>query len=291
MKNKTVLKFLCVIAFLGLASARKFTGQLNATSLRKPNFKTNSEVIQAYWDPDFCSYWEDNDVFINPEDCSGYLICWNGELLEMWCEPGMLFNPVDLFCDPKDEVQCLDGSWPPPGQDDDLCPPAGSNEVRFLPSNNCNEFYICMNGNPVLLECRPGQHWNIYEEFCDDPEFAGCDVSFKWNSFDTRLLIYDISISPTLLGRVQIDCQTVLLELLVRFHIRTTVTGSFTATTETEASNSVNTCIILMWILADVCSWQVLVASNIWEIERHRNYKVWCSKILSNGMAFNNSLT
>lgn len=97
----------------------------------------------------------------------------------MICDEGDLFDPWDAVCDSADSVTCLD-DFPPDGNfpDGDLaCPPPGSNEIRFLPSVYCDEFYICVNGQPVLLQCRPGQHWNIELEFCDDPHSAGCDVN------------------------------------------------------------------------------------------------------------------
>lgn len=39
-----------------------------------------------------------------------------------------------------------------------------------------DEYYICVNGNPVLQQCREGQHWNALRNYCDDPHIAGCDV-------------------------------------------------------------------------------------------------------------------
>ena len=172
-------KFLCCLllslAFAGFAESRKLdSNKLNGTAVGKPQ----SSSIQKYWDPDFCDDYEDMDAFPHPDSCQEYLICWGGLLLEQICPEGTLFDPIDAVCDPADQVTCIgdfppDGNWP----DDDLCPPTGSNEVRFLPSMYCDEFYICINGQPVLLQCRPGQHWNIEKEFCDDPGNAGCDVS------------------------------------------------------------------------------------------------------------------
>jgi len=172
----------CLLLGLALSrfvDCRKFDiNKLNVTALHKPQVSATGMSragFQPFWDPNFCNDWQDLDAFPHPDSCAEYLICWQGELWEQECPPGMLFDPWDAFCDYEEYVVCLDdlpeGPWP----DDDLCPPPGSNEVRFLPSLYCDEFYICINGQPVLLQCRPGQHWNVYEEFCDDPINAGCD--------------------------------------------------------------------------------------------------------------------
>lgn len=181
----------CLILGLALSrfvDCRKFDiNKLNVTALHKPQVSAagiSRAGFQPFWDPDFCDDWQDLDAFPHPDSCAEYLICWQGELWEQECPPGMLFDPWGAFCDDEEYVVCLDdlpeGPWP-----DDMCPPPGSNEVRFLPSLYCDEFYICINGQPVLLQCRPGQHWNVYEEFCDDPINAGCDVrqfshAFYW---------------------------------------------------------------------------------------------------------------
>lgn len=66
-------------------------------------------------------------------------------------------------------------------ENDFRCPFPGSNELRFLPSEYCDSYYICVNGNPVLTPCRNGLHWNAWEEVCDEPGNAGCDVNSEFN--------------------------------------------------------------------------------------------------------------
>jgi len=166
-------KLFCVLLFVGLASAKIDASKFNSNTLRRPVIRSTSSSARLFWDPNFCLDWNDMDAFPHPDSCAEYLICWGGELLELTCPDDMLFDIIDLVCDHPDFVVCLGDPWPP--TEDPDCPPAGSNEIRFLPSNFCDEFYICINGQPVLHFCRPGQHWNEHEEFCDDPEFAGCD--------------------------------------------------------------------------------------------------------------------
>lgn len=178
MVGVNLFKCFCILLVLGLADAvAKFdVSKLNVSALFKP-FISHVQRAQTFWDPDFCNDWQDGDAFPHPDSCQEYLICWQGELWEGICDPGLLFDPWDAYCDDADNVVCLDDQWP----EDNDCPPFGSTEIRFLPSYYCDEFYICINGEPVLWFCRPGQHWNAVKEFCDDPENAGCDVSS--NSF------------------------------------------------------------------------------------------------------------
>jgi hypothetical protein len=182
MFSGILVKWLCALALIGLGAARKTDiSKFDKSKWHKPNFTSTSAVMQPFWDHPFCDDWEDMDTFPNPEDCKGFLICNEGLLWELFCEPGDLFDPVDLVCDAAWTVTCMGENGPrvpPPGGEDNNnnnCPPPGSNEVRFLPSEHCDSFYICINGNPVEIFCRPGQHWNVNEEHCDDPQNAGCD--------------------------------------------------------------------------------------------------------------------
>ena len=143
MFNEATLKCFCVLTLLGLtAGAPRF---FNASSI---DFAALTEQT-AFWNNIDCADHEDGARFPHPQSCKWYLICDGGELKPGTCEVGELFNPIYRECDPEDEVTCLEIPDPtpdptPPG--DDLCPPPGSNEVRFLPSEFCDSYYICMNG-------------------------------------------------------------------------------------------------------------------------------------------------
>ncbi|CRL07566.1 CLUMA_CG020531, isoform A [Clunio marinus] len=174
--NSLLMKCLCVLTIIGLAAATRpkfeLTSFNSTTFVHKPYIPRND--AEPFWDPNFCDGWRDRDIFVHPERCEGFLMCWGGELLEFDCPRGMIFDFMDLVCDFPDQAVCWMDARPPPVIPDNHCPPPGSNEVRFLPSVNCDEYYICMNGRPVLLQCAPGQHWNIQENSCDDPARAGC---------------------------------------------------------------------------------------------------------------------
>lgn len=111
-----------------------------------------------------------NKIILNLLSISGklLLICQDGRLHELSCEPGELFNAWTGFCEPEDQVVCLNG----------YCPPPTSAEIRYLPSSDCNHYYICFNGYPFPRQCGPGLHWNAGKDFCDNPKSAGCDVIY-----------------------------------------------------------------------------------------------------------------
>lgn len=107
-------------------------------------------------------------------------MCLN-EVLEIGqCDEDMFFDSIDLVCDYLEFVTCWENSGEvteEPTNPDSECPPRGSTEIVFLPSKNCNEYYICLNGVPNPVQCRPGSHWNADRQFCDLPANAGCKVS------------------------------------------------------------------------------------------------------------------
>lgn len=122
-------------------------------------------------------------------------MCINEVLEAGRCADNMFFDSLDMVCDFFEYVTCYEPDYeivetttnPPvvttpkaPEEipiPDSQCPPRGSTEIIFLPSKNCNEYYICHNGLPNLFFCRPGTHWNANEQFCDLPSNAGCTVS------------------------------------------------------------------------------------------------------------------
>lgn len=148
----------------------------------------NSAVAQLFWDPDFCLNKNDGDKFPYPNNCWEYFICQNGRLNFGECAWPQLFDPFRGTCDDSHNVVCLNADQG--GTHDPLCPAPGSDDLVFLPAKDCEFYYICVNGHPVLTFCRPGEHWNMWDEFCDTPGNAGCDVSslyrllcFKLKSF------------------------------------------------------------------------------------------------------------
>lgn len=179
IENKSLMKVLCTLALLGLTvSARGINGprvgpranpRLNATTLQGSSFNL--------WDDSWCDDVDEWFSFPHPLRCESFLICFEGRLYEDDCDDDEIFDDWYWECMSPDEAICELPNIEPDPDHDPECPPPGSSDIVFLPSDFCEHFYICINGQPVQLNCRPGQHWNIDGEFCDDPESAGCEVS------------------------------------------------------------------------------------------------------------------
>lgn len=90
---KNFVKCLCLFALIGLAASKKIDiSKFDPSRLHKPNFSSMSAAMRPFWDDSICDDFEDLDSFINPENCKGFLICWEGTLWEMECEEGDLFD-------------------------------------------------------------------------------------------------------------------------------------------------------------------------------------------------------
>jgi hypothetical protein len=134
--------------------------------------------VRAYQD-DWCI--SDPEGIFFHEDCDKYYYCdEDGFLNEYWCpEETPIFDYYDLVCMAEGgDAMCW--AWIDDGNWDGECP-SDPNQVQFLPGENCNEYYICMNGWPSPLNCAPGQHWNQMWGYCDSPVNAQCDVSLLKN--------------------------------------------------------------------------------------------------------------
>ncbi|CAO1438237.1 unnamed protein product, partial [Diamesa tonsa] len=115
--------------------------------------------------------------FPNADGCEYFWTCVAEKVELGKCKDDMWFDSIDLVCDYED-ITCYE---PESGEiieeipnPDSECPPRGGTNVVFLPSKNCNEYYICVNGVPNVASCSPGNHWNPDRQFCDHPASAGC---------------------------------------------------------------------------------------------------------------------
>lgn len=52
----------------------------------------------------------------------------------------------------------------------------------LLPNpEDCNSFFSCSNGVPILMNCPDGLHFNDKLDVCDWPKYAGCDPKYAGN--------------------------------------------------------------------------------------------------------------
>ncbi|XP_044254926.1 peritrophin-1-like [Tribolium madens] len=54
------------------------------------------------------------------------------------------------------------------------CPPVDGERPVFIPSPDCNKYYMCGNGIPYLITCPGNLHFNPTLNVCDWPDRAGC---------------------------------------------------------------------------------------------------------------------
>lgn len=155
----------------------------------------------------------------HPTDCSKFLTCSWGNLIEQKCPQGHHWNDEQKYCDYPESANCqLEGSsteapqtptWPPTGAESTTTTerpftttrttterpttsePAGKcpesydpdNQV-FFPHVDCGKYYVCRwDGVPIEMNCPVGLHWSQSKSQCDYPAQAGCDSSSLVNSF------------------------------------------------------------------------------------------------------------
>ncbi|XP_053687060.1 peritrophin-1-like [Sabethes cyaneus] len=143
--------------------------------------------------------------FSHPTDCSKYLTCNWGTLVEQQCPSPLLWNDDRKFCDHAFNVNCGGStattaatSTAVPSQPTTVQPQSTSSATPsvgttsapiagkcpekhdpdqpiFLPHSDCTKFYICSwGGAAVEKSCPLGLHWNVNQNYCDYPEQAGC---------------------------------------------------------------------------------------------------------------------
>jgi hypothetical protein len=65
-------------------------------------------------------------------------------------------------------------SCPPP------CPKGNSDAVTLFPNpTNCTEYYLCVFGMPILMECPDGLYFCVEKATCDWPGDPGCAYKCK----------------------------------------------------------------------------------------------------------------
>lgn len=101
--------------------------------------------------------------------CTDYIVCVNGVENPASCGAGFLFDKVLKNCNSDYLVDCVVNSCPDPAVDP---------TVTYIESTrDCNEFYICLNGEPMLQKCAPNFYFNPTTKKCDLQANVQCAVS------------------------------------------------------------------------------------------------------------------
>lgn len=124
----------------------------------------------------------------HPTDCTLYILCYNGKAIEKSCAPGLNFSPTDLECMTPETAGCVVN--PCPEEDPEL--------PMYVPNNDdCNAYYICMNGEPVAQTCYPGYVFDISIDSCNVPEntdTSHCSATASSPAMDPIFRIGDVNI-------------------------------------------------------------------------------------------------
>lgn len=114
--------------------------------------------------------------------CTDYIVCVNGVENPASCGAGFLFDKVLKNCNFDYLVDCVVNSCPDPAVD--------PTTVTYIESTkDCNEFYICLNGEPMLQKCAPNFYFNPTTKRCALPADVQCTVSIL-NSYTYIHMIY-----------------------------------------------------------------------------------------------------
>ncbi|XP_066157317.1 probable chitinase 10 [Euwallacea fornicatus] len=137
---------------------------------------------------------EPGEYLGNSNNCNSFYRCVGGELKKQYCAGGLHWNKEQHICDWPTSAKCKDLSYSsltstrkpltptfsnyyeitlpttPLSSTPDTEPPSCV-DGAYYPHEQCNVFYICLNGHLVAQNCAPGLNW--------DPSRGMCDWKFK----------------------------------------------------------------------------------------------------------------
>ncbi|XP_076236935.1 protein obstructor-E [Calliopsis andreniformis] len=108
--------------------------------------------------------------------CGQFMNCADGRGYVFDCPEGLAFNPESYRCDWPDQVPDCDAE----SYLGFRCPQERniySNNIQFYRSqNDCQHYYVCVNGRPRLQNCGEGNAFNELINACDAAEnVTGCE--------------------------------------------------------------------------------------------------------------------
>lgn len=117
-----------------------------------------------------CNEFSTDEVVLlnHATSCSQYVMCFSGEAVIRSCAPGLTFDVEDGHC--KEDAKC--------DVEDRACPPYDDpSHLIFHPNPDfCDQFSLCLNGEPLNRSCSVGLHWDRENSWCNFPDEANCPV-------------------------------------------------------------------------------------------------------------------
>ncbi|XP_028132834.1 protein obstructor-E-like [Diabrotica virgifera virgifera] len=124
-------------------------------------------------------------------DCGKFKNCVDGRAYIFDCPEGLAFNGETYRCDWPDQVSSCNAEaylgFTCPQDAKTLGLGLGQEEYRYFRSpNDCQRYFICVEGKPRLYNCGEGRAFNDLINACDGAEnVTGCAVPS--HNFDTRV--------------------------------------------------------------------------------------------------------
>jgi hypothetical protein len=142
-------------------------------------------------DEEMCIGQEDGVLFGIDNECDNYYYCSDQiaylDKCSDYCE-GCQFDVNLNDCNYADEAQCYvdvpQETEPPQTQAPVVTTPAPTQttdnsditctpgKIEFLASANCSEYYICVYGTKVTMQCQEGFVFNVDDKKCDHPVYS-----------------------------------------------------------------------------------------------------------------------
>ncbi|GAB0090138.1 hypothetical protein DMENIID0001_048270 [Sergentomyia squamirostris] len=106
-------------------------------------------------------FWEERVT----QTCNRYVRCVNGVTETRECDSNLHWDSVTQQCRTPALADC-----PYP-----ICTENYEGDLEHLPHpTDCNLYFICVNMTPIERACGPGFHWDRINQYCTDPDSAGC---------------------------------------------------------------------------------------------------------------------
>lgn len=102
--------------------------------------------------------------------CNKYVQCVNGFAVEEDCARGLFFSPDQQMCTPEWQANCVVEQSP--------CPTWTDPENLVFLSNGmqCSQYFMCYNGQPIVMQCASGLTFNSSTNQCSQ---ESCRVSLR----------------------------------------------------------------------------------------------------------------
>ncbi|KAG5669465.1 hypothetical protein PVAND_017352 [Polypedilum vanderplanki] len=113
--------------------------------------------------------------------CEYFYKCANGYRVLIPCPPGTHWSVEHDRCEWPELANCDPAMLPPipeftTTQRPNNCPDVDNPNVLVFvgDKNNCENYFLCFNGNKIQRKCSDGLKWNQNRNWCDFPQNVEC---------------------------------------------------------------------------------------------------------------------